>query len=67
MYDREFGDEELDFFDDFVDIEGPSKYVGVAEDWEGVQRKIGMLQGDITVSALPYMPEDPRYGYAWLK
>ena len=53
-----------DFYADFVQINGPSKYSGEAEEWEGVQDKIWLLQQDLAVSSLHYA-SDTDVGIYW--
>ncbi|KAK3700776.1 hypothetical protein LTR37_015748 [Vermiconidia calcicola] len=56
-----------DFFDDFELIKGPFKYNSDAEEWEGVQQKIGLLCNDLALSTRPYHPEYSFGGYRWVR
>lgn len=61
-------DEPSDFFDDFVGVVGPFIYSGVAEAWEGVQDKIGVLKNDLRISERTYHSDLAIYGsdgYHW--
>ncbi|KAK3658748.1 hypothetical protein LTR56_001619 [Elasticomyces elasticus] len=52
--------------DDFVHVEGPRKYCGRAEDWEGVPLKLAMLRADLQVSLMTYHSDWPDIGYYWV-
>ncbi|KAK4890527.1 hypothetical protein LTR27_010808 [Elasticomyces elasticus] len=52
--------------DDFVHVEGPRKYCGRAEDWEGVPLKLAMLRADLQVSLMRYHSDWPDIGYYWV-
>ncbi|KAK3618702.1 hypothetical protein LTR56_024491 [Elasticomyces elasticus] len=56
-----------DFTNDYIVVCHHPKYLGVAEDWEGVQGKIRELRTDLRVSDLDYTTEDeiPRL-YLWI-
>ncbi|KAK5683739.1 hypothetical protein LTR17_027241 [Elasticomyces elasticus] len=56
-----------DFTNDYIVVCHHAKYLGVAEDWEGVQGKIRELRTDLRVSDLDYTTEDeiPRL-YLWI-
>ena len=56
-----------DFFDDFELIKGPFKYNSDAEEWEGVQQKIGLLCNDLALSTRTYHPEYSFGGYRWVR
>ncbi|KAK6397211.1 hypothetical protein LTR65_007711 [Meristemomyces frigidus] len=64
-YRLEDNQEALDFWADFVSVLEPFKYIGIAEAWEGVQQKIGLLRDDIRVSTRDYHPDYPLGGYWW--
>lgn len=59
------------FFDDFLELLGPNKYIGDAEAWEGVQEKIGLLLKDMRISNISYQSDfHPVFGldgYVWLR
>ncbi|KAK5742638.1 hypothetical protein LTR17_003169 [Elasticomyces elasticus] len=47
-----------DFTNDYIVVGHHAKYLGAAEDWEGVQGKIRELRMDLRVSDLDYTTED---------
>ncbi|KAK4893123.1 hypothetical protein LTR27_008463 [Elasticomyces elasticus] len=47
-----------DFTNDYILVGHHAKYLGVAEEWEGVQGKISELRMDLRVSDLDYTTED---------
>lgn len=51
------------FCEEFEEVLGPYKYCGVAEEWENVQIKIGLLKRDLGVSRVDYRPDQyPEVG-----
>lgn len=68
-YPREDDDkrEEADFFNSFVRVQGPFKYVGEAEELEGVQQKVSLLRQDLRISDLSYHPEFEGEWYWWMQ
>lgn len=59
-------DDPPDFFDDFERVHRPHKYEWTAEEWEGVQQKIGLMCEDVAVSRLSYRPEFDFGQYTWI-
>jgi len=41
-----------DCFPDLIHVDGPDRGLAIAEEWEGVQRKIGLLREDVEVIEL---------------
>ena len=62
----QFGGPEWTFLEDFVWVEGPFRYLATAEEWEGVQRKIGELKRDVLVTTRSYVPDYDIGGYYWI-
>ena len=56
-----------DFFDDFERVHRPHKYEWTAEEWEGVQRKIGLMSEDVALSNLSYQSEHDFGPYYWIR
>ena len=61
-----FPDDEEEFLEDCVEVKGPFKYIGEAEEWEGVQQKISHLRRDIGISTRDYYPEFDLASYMWI-
>ena len=59
-----YGKDELQFFKDFEWL-NVFRYVSVAEEWEGVQRKIGDLRRDLIVTHRTHEPDFDIGGYIW--
>ncbi|KAK5736368.1 hypothetical protein LTR17_007532 [Elasticomyces elasticus] len=59
----EIADQQL--LNTFVEVIGPYKYVGKAEEWEGVQYKIGLLREDLQIADTMYHPFWPTTGHMW--
>jgi hypothetical protein len=56
--------DDLEFFMDFTLVH-ISFYHAVAEQWEGVQRKLGQLSRDVIVTTRTYHADYPNLGYHW--
>ncbi|KAK4503026.1 hypothetical protein PRZ48_006453 [Zasmidium cellare] len=63
---RHPGEEEFAFFDDFMEISGPSKYHGIAEEWEWIPGRIGRLKDDVRISDLDYHSDVDSDVYWWI-
>lgn len=53
------------FYDNFVTVGKPNKFLGEAEEWEGVQQKIGLLFKDLRVSNEHWHSERAYQWHLW--